>query len=175
MPYCVYCLRPKGTNRPRVSAVNAIWHRECVVTSTYSMLGLMGASVFNDSIQVCVWASPTRLCTYMGGKDLSFHVLQHTYTCVTIKVHVVSTGTGANVRAIDVDASTITLIQISRAALVNICQEQVYNKVDKKYMMYFASWLKGGSKEKCAYISHVAQVSDTAQVTRQISLLGLIA
>ena len=27
----------------------------------------------------------------------------------------------------------------------------------------------------CVYISHVAQVSDTAQVTRQISLLGLIA
>ena len=28
---------------------------------------------------------------------------------------------------------------------------------------------------KQVYISHVAQVSDTAQVTRQVSLLGLIA
>ena len=27
----------------------------------------------------------------------------------------------------------------------------------------------------CVYISHVAQVSDTAQVTRQVSLLGIIA
>ena len=35
------------------------------------------------------------------------------------------------------------------------------------------SWLRVGSKEKL-YI-HVAQVSDTAQVTRQASLLGLIA
>ena len=29
------------------------------------------------------------------------------------------------------------------------------------------------SKVKCAYISHVAQVSDTAQVTRQVSLLEI--
>ena len=37
------------------------------------------------------------------------------------------------------------------------------------------SRLRGRSKENCAYISHVAQVSDTAQVTRQVSLLELIA
>ena len=37
------------------------------------------------------------------------------------------------------------------------------------------SWLRGGSKENCAYLSHVAQDRDTAQVTRQVSLLGLIA
>ena len=37
------------------------------------------------------------------------------------------------------------------------------------------SWLRVRSKENCAYISHVAQVSDTAQVTRQVTLLGLIA
>ena len=29
-------------------------------------------------------------------------------------------------------------------------------------------------KETCVCMSHVAQVSDTAQVTRQVSLLGLI-
>ena len=29
--------------------------------------------------------------------------------------------------------------------------------------------------KNCAYISHVVQVSDTAQVTRQVSLLGSIA
>ena len=34
------------------------------------------------------------------------------------------------------------------------------------------SWLRGGSKEKQCV--HVAQVSDTAQVTREVSLLGLI-
>ena len=34
------------------------------------------------------------------------------------------------------------------------------------------SWLRGGSKEKLCV--HVAQVSDTAQVTRQVSLVGLI-
>ena len=28
--------------------------------------------------------------------------------------------------------------------------------------------------KNCTYISHVAQVSDTAQATRQVSLLGLI-
>ena len=39
----------------------------------------------------------------------------------------------------------------------------------------FVSWLRGGSKEKLCVYSHVAQVSDTAQVTRQVSLLGLIA
>ena len=34
------------------------------------------------------------------------------------------------------------------------------------------SWLRGGSKEKLSV--HVAQVSDTAQVTRQVTLVGLI-
>ena len=34
------------------------------------------------------------------------------------------------------------------------------------------SWLRGGSREKLCV--HVAQVSDIAQVTRQVSLLGLI-
>ena len=33
-------------------------------------------------------------------------------------------------------------------------------------------WIKGILN--CVYINHVAQVSDTAQVTRQVSLLGLI-
>ena len=37
------------------------------------------------------------------------------------------------------------------------------------------SWLRGNQRKNCAYISHVAQVSDTVQVTRQVSLLGFIA
>ena len=37
----------------------------------------------------------------------------------------------------------------------------------------FVSWLIGRSKEKLC-LRHVAQVSDTAQVSRQVSLLGLI-
>ena len=40
--------------------------------------------------------------------------------------------------------------------------------------LILVSWWKGRSKENCMYISHVAQVSDTAQVTRQDSLSGLI-
>ena len=35
------------------------------------------------------------------------------------------------------------------------------------------SWLRGRPKIYCAYVSHVAQVSDTVQVTRQVSLLEL--
>ena len=44
--------------------------------------------------------------------------------------------------------------------------------VDSVLPYVLVSWLKGGSL--CTYISHVARVSDTAQVTRQVSLLGLI-
>ena len=41
---------------------------------------------------------------------------------------------------------------------------------------YMCILVEGRIEEKnCAYISHVAQVSDAAQVTRQVSLLGLIA
>ena len=43
------------------------------------------------------------------------------------------------------------------------------------YIYIFVSWLKGGSKRNLCIISHVAQVSDTPQVTRQVSLLELIA
>ena len=42
-----------------------------------------------------------------------------------------------------------------------------------QYVNLFVSWLRGRSKENCAYISHVAQVSDTAQVTRQVSLFRI--
>ena len=34
------------------------------------------------------------------------------------------------------------------------------------------SWLRVDQRTNCAYISHVAQVSDTAQVTRQVSFLS---
>ena len=42
--------------------------------------------------------------------------------------------------------------------------------------MPYVSLLRGRSKEKTVhmYINHVAQVSDTAQVTRQVSLLKLV-
>ena len=40
------------------------------------------------------------------------------------------------------------------------------------YVYLYISWLRGGSKEKLCV--HVAQVSDTVQVTRQVSLVGLI-
>ena len=40
---------------------------------------------------------------------------------------------------------------------------------------HVSSWLRVRSKENCAYISHVVQVSDISQVIRQVSLLELIA
>ena len=45
-----------------------------------------------------------------------------------------------------------------------------------KIVYILVSWLRVRSKDKTVrtYISHVAQFSDTAQVTRQILLLGLI-
>ena len=44
----------------------------------------------------------------------------------------------------------------------------------RHHILYLVSWLRGSSKEKLCILSHVAHVSDTAQVTRQVSLLGLI-
>ena len=59
-------------------------------------------------------------------------------------------------------------------AYVQACK--VYLHVHTIHALYniLVSWLRGRSKENWVYISHVAQVSDTVQVTRQVPLLGLI-
>ena len=53
------------------------------------------------------------------------------------------------------------------------------HKNSDRHMIWLHAYLYPGwgedQRKNCAYISHVAQVSDTAQVTRQVSLLGLIA
>ena len=67
---------------------------------------------------------------------------------------------------VDTVMAGVLVMQIKQGVPRREGQSSIYEI--KTCTLILVSWLRGGSKENCVYISHAAQV------TRQVSLLGLI-